>query len=83
MALPPYVNLEVVTLPVVDVDRSEAFYQSLGWRLDIDAARDDLIDRVTVVRSPISSSGMSRSVWHLPGLLSFQIQRPAVCRSTR
>ena len=29
-------NLEVVTLPVADVDRSKAFYQSLGWRLDID-----------------------------------------------
>jgi catechol 2,3-dioxygenase-like lactoylglutathione lyase family enzyme len=29
-------NLEVVTLPVSDVDRSKAFYQSLGWRLDID-----------------------------------------------
>jgi catechol 2,3-dioxygenase-like lactoylglutathione lyase family enzyme len=29
-------NLEVVTLPVGDVDRAKAFYQSLGWRLDID-----------------------------------------------
>jgi predicted enzyme related to lactoylglutathione lyase len=29
-------NLEVVTLPVSDVDRAKAFYQSLGWRLDID-----------------------------------------------
>ena len=29
-------NLEVVTLPVADVDRAKAFYQSLGWRLDID-----------------------------------------------
>ena len=29
-------NLEVVTLPVADVDRAKAFYESLGWRLDID-----------------------------------------------
>jgi catechol 2,3-dioxygenase-like lactoylglutathione lyase family enzyme len=29
-------KLEVVTLPVADVDRAKAFYQSLGWRLDID-----------------------------------------------
>jgi catechol 2,3-dioxygenase-like lactoylglutathione lyase family enzyme len=29
-------KLEVVTLPVSDVDRAKAFYQSLGWRLDID-----------------------------------------------
>ncbi len=29
-------SIEVVTLPVSDVDRAKAFYQSLGWRLDID-----------------------------------------------
>ncbi len=29
-------KLEVVTLPVADVDRAKAFYQSLGWRLDAD-----------------------------------------------
>jgi len=29
-------KLEVVTLPVSDVDRAKAFYQSLGWRLDAD-----------------------------------------------
>jgi catechol 2,3-dioxygenase-like lactoylglutathione lyase family enzyme len=28
--------LEVVTLPVADVDRAKAFYEGLGWRLDID-----------------------------------------------
>jgi catechol 2,3-dioxygenase-like lactoylglutathione lyase family enzyme len=29
-------KLEVATLPVADVDRAKAFYQRLGWRLDID-----------------------------------------------
>jgi catechol 2,3-dioxygenase-like lactoylglutathione lyase family enzyme len=29
-------RLEVVTLPVSDVDRAKGFYQSLGWRLDAD-----------------------------------------------
>ena len=29
-------RLEVITLPVSDVDRAKAFYESLGWRLDID-----------------------------------------------
>jgi predicted enzyme related to lactoylglutathione lyase len=28
--------LEVVTVPVSDVDRAKRFYESLGWRLDID-----------------------------------------------
>jgi catechol 2,3-dioxygenase-like lactoylglutathione lyase family enzyme len=30
------VRLEVVTLPVSDVDRAKEFYEGLGWRLDID-----------------------------------------------
>jgi len=34
-------NLEVVTLPVSDVDRAKRFYQSLGWRLDADIVRGD------------------------------------------
>jgi catechol 2,3-dioxygenase-like lactoylglutathione lyase family enzyme len=29
-------KLEVVTLPVSDVDRAKRFYESLGWRLDAD-----------------------------------------------
>jgi len=29
-------KLEVVQLPVSDVDRAKSFYQSLGWRFDID-----------------------------------------------
>jgi catechol 2,3-dioxygenase-like lactoylglutathione lyase family enzyme len=29
-------KLEVVVLPVSDVDRAKAFYQSLDWRLDAD-----------------------------------------------
>ena len=29
-------TFEVTTLPVADVDRAKAFYQQLGWRLDID-----------------------------------------------
>ncbi len=31
-------KLEVVNLPVSDVDRAKSFYQSLGWRLDGDLA---------------------------------------------
>ncbi len=29
-------RLEVVALPVSDVDRAKAFYEGLGWRVDID-----------------------------------------------
>jgi catechol 2,3-dioxygenase-like lactoylglutathione lyase family enzyme len=34
-------GLEVVTLPVSDVDRAKSFYQSLGWRLDADLTAGD------------------------------------------
>ena len=33
--------LEVVTLPVSDVDRAKRFYESLGWRLDADLGDGD------------------------------------------
>jgi catechol 2,3-dioxygenase-like lactoylglutathione lyase family enzyme len=34
-------KLEVVVVPVSDVDRAKRFYESLGWRLDADIAVDD------------------------------------------
>ena len=39
-------NLEVVSLPVADVDRAKAFYESIGWRLDIDLVISDEIRTV-------------------------------------
>ncbi len=35
------VKLEVVVVPVSDVDRAKRFYEGLGWRLDADLAVDD------------------------------------------
>ena len=35
------IKLEVVVIPVSDVDRAKQFYESLGWRLDADLAVDD------------------------------------------
>jgi catechol 2,3-dioxygenase-like lactoylglutathione lyase family enzyme len=34
-------GLEVVTVPVSDVDRAKRFYESLGWRLDVDLVAGD------------------------------------------
>ena len=34
-------RLEVVVLPVSDVDRAKQFYANLGWRLDVDRATND------------------------------------------
>src|SRR5215210_3733236 len=34
-------RLEVVVVPVADVDRAKSFYQGLGWRLDADIPAGD------------------------------------------
>jgi catechol 2,3-dioxygenase-like lactoylglutathione lyase family enzyme len=49
-------KLEVVTLPVSDVDRAKRFYQSLGWRLDADIAVGDAfrVVQLTPTRSGCS-----------------------------
>ena len=38
---PADMKLEVVAIPVSDVDRAKAFYENLGWRLDVDIAGGD------------------------------------------
>jgi catechol 2,3-dioxygenase-like lactoylglutathione lyase family enzyme len=35
------VKLEVVVVPVSDVDRAKGFYEALGWRLDADLAVEE------------------------------------------
>lgn len=50
-------KLEVVVIPVSDVDRAKRFYESLGWRLDADyAAGDDF--RVIQFTPPGSGSSI-------------------------
>lgn len=34
-------KLEVIVLPVSDVDRAKRFYEGLGWRLDADFTKDE------------------------------------------
>src|SRR6202022_4428241 len=50
-------KLEVVVLPVSDVDRAKRFYQSLGWRLDADFSTGDDF-RVVQLTAPGSSSSI-------------------------
>ena len=38
---PRDMKLEVVVVPVSDVDRAKGFYEGLGWRLDADFAGED------------------------------------------
>jgi catechol 2,3-dioxygenase-like lactoylglutathione lyase family enzyme len=46
-------RLEVVTLPVSDVDRAKRFYEDLGWRTDADIVAGDAF-RVVQVTPPHS-----------------------------
>jgi hypothetical protein len=39
-------RLEVVRIPVADMDRAKGFYQGLGWRMDFDARYGDGTRRV-------------------------------------
>jgi catechol 2,3-dioxygenase-like lactoylglutathione lyase family enzyme len=50
-------KLEVVVVPVADVDRAKAFYTSLGWRLDADVATDGSF-RVVQVAPPGSPASV-------------------------
>ncbi|MER8072237.1 VOC family protein [Streptomyces sp. NPDC094034] len=49
-------KLEVVVIPVTDVDRAKDFYTALGWRLDADIATDEhfRVVQVTPPGSPAS-----------------------------
>jgi len=49
-------GLEVVTVPVSDVERAKRFYQSLGWREDVDLvlSEDIRLVQMTPPHSPCS-----------------------------
>lgn len=50
-------RLELVALPVADVDRSKEFYAGLGWRLDADIAGGDSF-RVVQMTPPLSNASI-------------------------
>ena len=67
-------RFEVTTLPVADVDRAKAFYQNLGWRLDIDfkPTRNTRGVQFTPPGSPASihfGEGLTTNTEPLQGLL--------------
>jgi catechol 2,3-dioxygenase-like lactoylglutathione lyase family enzyme len=51
-------KLEVVTLPVSDVDRAKRFYEGLGWRLDADIVRGESF-RVVQLTPPHSTCSIA------------------------
>jgi len=49
-------KLEVIIIPVSDVDRAKRFYENLGWRLDADFANGDF--RVVQLTPPSSEASI-------------------------
>ncbi|EPE96352.1 VOC family protein [Rhizobium grahamii] len=62
-------KLEVVVIPVSDVDRSKSFYTGLGWRLDADVSGADgfRVVQVTPPGSPCSVIFGSNVTAAVPG----------------
>ena len=51
-------KLEVVVIPVADVDRAKRFYESLGWRLDADIVAGNAF-RVVQLTPPHSNCSIA------------------------
>ena len=71
------VRLEVVVVPVSDVDRAKSFYEKLGWRLDADLAVDDGY-RVVQLTPP----GSACSIIFGTGVTSARPARSRACSSS-
>ena len=70
-------KLEVVVIPVSDVDRAKRFYESLGWRLDADFTAGDnwRVVQMTPPGSPCSihfGKGVTKAV---PGSVQEPVSR--------
>ena len=63
---PGEMRLEVVVVPVSDVDRAKGFYESLGWRLDADLAVDDGYRVVQLTPPGSGCSIIEIGYWVLP-----------------
>jgi catechol 2,3-dioxygenase-like lactoylglutathione lyase family enzyme len=62
-------KLEVIILPVSDVDRAKRFYERLGWRLDADFATGDSwrVVQLTPPGSPCSIHFGKKVTTAVPG----------------
>ena len=72
-------KLEVVTVPVSDVDRAKRFYQGLGWRLDADLTAGDAFRVVQFTPThPVCSVSFGKG----PGP-ACSTRRPSITTRTR
>ena len=62
-------NLEVIVIPVSDVDRAKEFYGRLGWRLDADVAVGEEL-RLIQLTPPSSGCSIQSTKTHRPSFSS-------------
>ena len=64
----PDMKLEIVVVPVSDVDRAKEFYGRLGWRLDADfaASKDFRVTQFTPPGSGCSIIFVAHGNWSKP-----------------
>jgi len=75
-------KLEVVVIPVSDVDRAKDFYGRLGWRLDADFASGDDF-RVIQFTPPGSGVGIRHKSWGRHSRSSWRESRRRDCNRRR
>lgn len=57
-------KIEVVVIPVRDVDRAKDFYGRLGWRLDADFGFDNVLNaRSFLLRDAVTVRTARSAVW--------------------
>jgi hypothetical protein len=74
-------KLEIVVIPVSDVDRAKQFYARLGWRLDADFAGPDDY-RVIQFTPPGSNTSVSSPTSKLPATRCSAVALRSVKRFT-
>ena len=67
-------KLEVVVIPVSDVDRAKKFYGNLGWRLDADFPLDNgfRVVQFTPPRSGCSVQFGTKTTWAAPDQATYR-----------
>ncbi|HEV7614746.1 MAG TPA: VOC family protein [Solirubrobacterales bacterium] len=84
-------KLEVVVVPVSDVDRAKGFYEGMGWRLDADLAIEDgyrvvqltppgsacsiILGEGVTTAAPGSSEGLQLSVYDIDAARADLVER--------
>ena len=66
-------KFEAVVLPVSDVDRAKAFYENLGWRLDVDFRSAEVAWYPQAEEAGVAE-GAEQGLWQAP----FALGRVAV-----